>query len=108
VDGSSAIVLKATSFEIGSPAKSDASQKPISGFIGIEDSDEEIIQKLRDLCSRGDVEKLIIVYNNYEFQLVGVSLSENTSLEKSPRVLIGRNIYRFTANDVGLTTLHNE
>jgi hypothetical protein len=104
VDGGS-LVVNASLFEINSSDSSTNADRKLSGYIDIDNPDEELIKKLKQLCSKRDVDKLVIVYQNYEFVLVGVSLNDERDFKDLPKVHVRRlNRYRFTAKDIGLKT----
>jgi hypothetical protein len=99
------LVFKASSFEVDPSQSTSQAGHAVSGFIGVDDEDEKILEELKSLCEKENVDKVIIVYRNYEFELVGVSLS--THNDNPPRIHVKRNKqYRFQARDIGLAALH--
>lgn len=75
----------------------------ITGNFELGAADEIAYEALIDLCSQPDVDKIIIVYKDYEFCLMGVSLhGENIS----PRSIASRKSkFAFTARDIKLESL---
>lgn len=56
-------------------------------------------EALRQFCSRKDIDKIIIVYHDYAFRLLGVSFTEKNT--DPPSFRLDRS-YEFRANDIQL------
>jgi len=96
VEGS--LVLRASSFELERSQSDD-----VSGNFELGAADEIAYETLMNLCSQPDVDKIIIVYKDYEFCLMGVSLhGENIS----PRsIALRKSKFLFSAKDIKLESL---
>jgi len=94
------IRVPAASFEItrNEVGSAGSRTRELSGYVDVNDV-ADAFEALEDLCSRKDVDKVVIVYQNYSFCLVGVSFSKNN--ENPPRIMLGKS-YKFTAKDVEL------
>jgi transcriptional regulator with XRE-family HTH domain len=99
---SNMIRLKASNFEILKNARQSSgdSKQQLCGYLGIDD--EATFEALRELCNNAKIEKVIVIYHDYAFSLLGVSFSEDAesdNLETKP------NTYKFQASDVHLEAL---
>ncbi|MGH9877901.1 MAG: hypothetical protein ACRD5H_09700, partial [Nitrososphaerales archaeon] len=97
------VILKASSFEIEPGKSSTESVQQVSGHLGIEDDNDNAFEALKNLCSKENVDKVVIVYRDYQFSLVGVSFSSDN--KNPPSIRLGKNSYRFEAKDVHLDAL---
>jgi hypothetical protein len=95
VSTTGALVLKASSFELERNQAED-----VSGSFEVRDADEITYEALMNLCSQPNVDKIVIVYRDYGFCLMGVSLhGEN----KSPHTIsLQRRNFKFNAKDIRL------
>lgn|SRR5574338_1152141 len=90
-----AIILKASSFEL---ERNDG--QDVAGSFELTDEDMTTYQEIIELCSKPGVDKLVIVYRNYEFILVGVSLKgENINPEF---IQLRKRNFKFSAKGVRL------
>ena len=100
------IHVTASAFEIVSETKksSPRSEKQglLFGYIGVDEDNITAFETLRSLCSKESVDKIVIVYHDYAFSLVGVSLTENN--KNAPSIRLG-GTYKFCAKDVQLEGL---
>jgi hypothetical protein len=69
------------------------------GYVGVNDDNSKTLNALKELCSRDNVDKIVIVYHDYAFSLVGVSFSENN---KHPPSVTLETTYMFRAKDIQL------
>lgn len=100
---SDAILVNASSFEIvkdNVPHESRDSKPQLFGYLSVDDESKSC--ELEHLCLKGRIDKVILVYHDYAFSLLGVSFSENNS-ELEPK-LIARS-YKFSAKDIRLEAL---
>jgi hypothetical protein len=105
VSDTDTVIVRASSFEIDSSKSSSKRLAPVCGHLGIDDDNERAFETLKHLCSIENVDKVIIVYRNYEFSLVGVSFA--AANHETPIVQIDRlRKYKFQAQDVGLAGLY--
>jgi hypothetical protein len=96
------IRVKASLFEIfkNTNQTSEESRKGLSGLVTIDDA---AIEGIRELCSNAKIDKVIILYHDYAFSLLGVSFSDEASADT---VQIGAsNKYKFQAKDIQLEAL---
>ena len=99
-------LLRASSFEIERGDSISDPKTNVSGNISVDEEDEATFAAIKELCSKENVNKVIIVYRNFEFALVGVSLTKEN--KNPPSVVLGRNKhYKFHAKDVHLEMLSN-
>ena len=99
------IRFKASSFEIarGNSQTSSKSKQPLLfGYIDIDDDDVKAFNALKELCSKENVDKIIIVYHDYAFSLLGISLTETNVNPPSIRL---NTRYKFSAKDIQLGRL---
>jgi hypothetical protein len=93
--------ISASSFEIirdNSPTSS--TKKPLLfGYVDIDDDDLKAFQALKELCSKDNVDKIVIVYHDYAFSLLGISLTESNV--NPPSIRLGTR-YKFSAKDIQL------
>ena len=96
--------VRASSFEIlrDKDLSQEKRQPKLFGYIGIDADNSKAFEALKALCSEESVDKIVIVYHDYAFSLIGVSLSESNANPPSVR-LEGR--YRFSAKDIQLERL---
>ena len=97
------IRLTASSFEIlknTNESLGETTQK-LSGYVGVDD--DTTFKTLRDLCNKEKIDKIVIVYHDYAFSLLGVSFSDKKESDTIP--LNAANTYKFQANDVHLEAL---
>jgi len=95
-------LLKARSFEISR----DETLIPCHGVLGhmcMED-DEATFEALKELCQKGNVDKVRIAYHNYTFVLDGFSFADANSNPPNSNLGAERN-YKFKARNVHLDTL---
>lgn len=96
----SVIQVKASSFEIFPAGKSlERSKQQLSGWIKVDGDDIAGFEALKQFSSRKDVDKIIIVYRDYAFQLLGVSFTEKNT--DPPSFRLDRS-YEFRANEIQL------
>ena len=97
------IRVKASSFEIlkNTNQPSEEAKQQLSGYIGIDDY--ATLEALKELCAQKNIDKVIVVYHDYAFSLLGVSFSDNK--ESDSIKLDASNTYKFQANDVHLEAL---
>ncbi|HLE35071.1 MAG TPA: hypothetical protein VI698_04195 [Nitrososphaerales archaeon] len=100
---SSMIRVKANSFEIvrdNNQLSSRIKKQPLLlGYVGVDDDDAKAFEVLKELCSKESVDKIVIVYHDYAFSLLGVSLTENNP--NPPGIRFGTK-YKFSAKDIQL------
>lgn len=72
------------------------------GYIGVDEDNTIAFETLKDLCSKQSVDKIVIVYHDYAFSLVGVSLTEDS--KNAPSIRLG-GTYNFSARDIRLKGL---
>lgn len=72
-------------------------EQSLSGSLCVDDSNSESLQVLTGLCSKDNVDKVVVVYREYAFSLKRVSFSGN-SMQCSGR----DRIFKFRAQDVHL------
>ena len=97
------IRLKASSFEIlknANESSGEATQQ-LNGYVGVDD--DTTFKALRDLCNKEKIDKVIVVYHDYAFSLLGVSFSDNKDSDTVQ--LDAANTYKFQAKDVHLEAL---
>lgn len=97
--------VRASSFEIirdSQDLSGEKRQPKLFGYIGIDADNRKAFESLKALCSEETVDKIVIVYHDYAFSLIGVSLSESNVNPPSVR-LEGK--YKFSANDIQLERL---
>lgn len=75
----------------------------VSGHLSTEE-DSATFEALKELCQKENVDKVMIVYRNYTFTLVGVSFTDTNSNPPSV-TLKGERNYNFKARDVYLDAL---
>ena len=97
------IRVKASSFEIlkNMNQPPEEAKQQLSGYIGIDD--DVTLQALKELCAQKNIDKVIVVYHDYAFSLLGVSFSD--SKESDTVQLDAANTYKFEAKDVHLEAL---
>jgi len=97
------IRLKASTFEILKNANSSSKEATpqLNGLVGVDD--DAAFKALRDLCNKEKIDKVIVVYHDYTFSLLGVSFSDNKESETIPSD--AANTYKFQARDVHLEPL---
>jgi len=90
----------ASSFEI---ERSEISEYPheVAGYLELDIHNETAFEALKDLSSKETVEKIIVVYKNYEFSLEGVSF-EGYNVDPLVLRLGNSRNYKFRAKDVHL------
>jgi hypothetical protein len=99
------IRVAASSFEIvpdKNRSYSKSKQPLLFGYIGIDDDDIKTLHALKELCSKENVDKIIIVYHDYAFSLLGISLNETNT--NPPSIRLGTR-YKFSAKDIQLERL---
>jgi len=99
------IRISASSFEIlpdKNRSSSKSKQPSLFGYIDIDDDDFKALQALKELCTKENVDKIIIVYHDYAFSLLGISLTENNV--NPPSIRLGTR-YKFSAKDIQLERL---
>lgn len=98
------IRVKASTFEIVHDNSPSASSKQplLFGYIDIDDDNMKTLQALKELCSKENVDKIIIVYHDYAFSLLGISLTQTNV--NPPGVRLGTR-YKFSAKDIQLERL---
>ena len=97
--------VEVSSFEIirNNDQSSSKLKKPLLfGYIDIDDDSQKAFSTLKALCSKDGVDKIVIVYHDYAFSLVGVSLTESN--DNAPAVRLGGR-YKFSAKDIQLESL---
>ena len=95
----------ASSFEIvRNIDQSTSGGKPplMFGYVGVDDDNTKAFEALKELCSRDSVDKIIIVYHDYAFSLIGVSLTKSNV--NPPSIRLGT-AYKFCAKDIQLERL---
>ena len=97
-------LLKASSFEVDRDrAGSGSESQGVSGYLSA-DEDSTTFEGLDELCLKGNIEKVMILYRNYTFVLVDVSFADmNSYLPKTK--LRGKRQYTFKARNVHLDTI---
>jgi hypothetical protein len=87
------IRLAASSFELSNDQPTKYS---LSGYV-CADGNPKSLQMLKDLCSKGSIDKVSITYHEYAFLLEGVTFSgDNSQCEGTGHT------FRFNAKDVHL------
>ena len=98
------IRIKASTFEIvrDNSQTSSSKQPLLFGYVDIDADNLKAFQALKELCSKDNVDKIIIVYHDYAFSLIGISLTETNV--NPPSVRLGTR-YKFSAKDIQLERL---
>jgi len=97
--------ISASRFEImrdNDPPSSESKYPLLCGYIDIDDDNPKIFATLKELCAKDGVDKIVVVYHDYAFSLVGVSLTESNV--NPPAVRLGGR-YKFSAKDIQLERL---
>ena len=68
--------------------------------MGVNDDNAKTFQALKDLATEREVDKIIIVYHNYTFSLMGVSLASKNN--HNPPAVTFETVYKFRAKDIQL------
>ena len=95
--------IKASFFEILKSTNNQSSGEAIqqlNGYVGIAD---DMCEMLRELCAKKNIDKVVVVYHDYAFSLLGVSFSDNKQSDVIH--LDAVNTYKFQAEDVHLEAL---
>ena len=94
--------INAKSFEITREIdKQSKSRQPLFiGFVGVDDTNAKAFEALKDLSSKQEVDKIIIVYHDYAFSLMGVSLTAKDNYH--PLAVTFETRYKFCAKDIQL------
>jgi hypothetical protein len=94
------LVLRVSSFELNRATDHPNSNSEVSGIFEVGEGYDSLEVALKELIRRDDVDKVILVYRNYEFHLLGVSLTGDN--RAAPSVAIKKGSFKFTAKDVKL------
>jgi hypothetical protein len=97
------ICIKAATFEIirdtTKSVKEPENQDPLLGYIGLDEDNTKSVETLMDLCSKDEVENVVIVYNDFSFSLGDASFAKD---DANPTSATSLRIYAFSAKDVHL------
>lgn len=93
------IRLTASSFELTPNNESSNSehQQSLSGSVYVDDNNSESFQLLKELSSKDNIDKVVVVYHKYSFSLKGVSFSGNNMQHQGMD-----RTFKFHAKDVHL------
>jgi hypothetical protein len=76
-------------------------RQSLSGYVCVDDkSNSKSIQVLKDLCSRGIVDEVVVVYREYAFSLTNVSFSDDNMRRQDTN-----HTFKFHAKDIHLEGL---
>jgi hypothetical protein len=97
--------LNASSFEIlrDKEQPTSKSKEPLLiGYVGIDDDNSTAFEALKELTSKEAIDKIVIVYHDYAFSLMGVSFTKSNA---NPPTVTFETTYKFRAKDIQLEKL---
>jgi hypothetical protein len=93
-------------FEVDGSQSIPMNSSEISGSFEIDFDDKKLLEAIMNLCSQESVDKVTIVYRNYEFCLMGVSLKGTN--KDPPIISLGKRNFKFRAKDIRLDSLFQQ